>query len=187
VLRHDRVLATVTGATCVGQLGAGALPVVAAVLAERWYGPAWAGWLVTVAAAAGLVGSLAWTWRPAPPDRAPRVVVLGLVGVGVPLATAAASSSLAVMVALFALSGLFQGPLFGALLLTRERQAPQRQRAQVFAVSASAKITATATGAALCGALSGAPVGVQLVLAGGWPVLAGGVGLAVLGLRSSAR
>jgi len=186
-LRQSRVLATVTGATCVAQLGAGALPVVAAVLAGSRYGAAWAGLLLAAAAAAGLVGSLAWTWRPVPPARAPRVVLIGLVGMGLPLAAAATTSALPVVVGLFALSGLFQGPVFGALLLTREQQAPRRRRAQVFALGAGAKITATAAGAAIGGALSGVPVGAQLVLAGAWPVLAGGVGLAVLGFRSTAR
>jgi hypothetical protein len=179
----------VTAATCVGQLGTGALPVVAAVLAERRYGPAWAGWLLSASAAAGLLGSLAWTWRPAPAERAPLVVLAALVGVGLPLAVAAGASSVLVVAALFAGSGLFQGPLFGALLLTRDRQAPRRLRAQVFAVGAGAKMTATAVGAALGGALAGAPSAAQLLLAGAWPAVAGGVGLAVLRprLRSGTR
>jgi len=184
---RDRVLATATAATCAAQIGAGSLPVVAVVLAEHRYGPAWAGGLLTAVAAGGLLGSLAWTWRPAPPSRAHRVVLLGLVAMGLPLAAAAGTSSLVLVVALFALSGLCQGPVFGALLLTREHHAPQQLRGQVFSVGAGAKVTATAAGAALAGAASGLPVGTQLVLAGAWPVLAGGVGLAVLGLRSPGR
>ena len=82
--------------------------------------------------------------------------------------------------ALFALSGLFQGPVFGALLVTRDRQSPPDVRGQVFAIGAGAKITATAAGAALGGALAGVSSGGQLLLAGAWPVLAGAVGLAVL-------
>jgi MFS family permease len=52
--------------------------------------------------------------------------------------------------------------------------------AQVFAVGAGAKMTATAVGAAMGGALAGAPSAAQLLLAGAWPAVAGGVGLAVL-------
>jgi hypothetical protein len=189
VLGRDRVLATVTAATCAGQLGAGALPVVAAVLGERRYGAAWAGWLLSASAAAALAGSLTWTWRPAPAARAPLIVLAGLVGVGLPLAAASWASSAPVVAALFAVSGLFQGPLFGALLLTRQNQAPRPLRAQVFAVGAGAKITASAAGAALGGALAGAPSAVQLLHAGAWPAVAGGVGLAVLRprVRSAAR
>jgi hypothetical protein len=189
VVGGDRVLATVTAATCAGQLGAGALPVVAAVLADRRYGAAWAGWLLSASAAAALLGSLAWTWRPAPTARAPVVVLVGLVGVGLPLAAAAWASSAGVVAVLFALSGIFQGPLFGALMVTRERQAPRPLHAQVFAVGAGAKITASAAGAALGGALAGTPSAVQLLLAGAWPAVAGGVGLAVLRpqVRSAAR
>jgi Major Facilitator Superfamily len=189
ILGRDRVLGTVTAATSVGQLGGGALPVIAAVLAQRQYGAAWAGWLLSAGAAAALLGSLAWTWRPAPAARAPVVVLAGLVGVGLPLAAAAGASSAFAVAALFALSGLFQGPLFGALLTTRERQAPRPLHAQVFAVGAGAKMTASAAGAALGGALAGAPTAVQLLLAGAWPAVAGGVGFAVLRprLRSAAR
>jgi hypothetical protein len=118
--------------------------------------------------------------RPAPAARAPSVVLLGLVCVGVPLATAGTSSSPVVTAALFALSGLFSGPVFGALLVTRDRQAPPELRSQVFALGAGAKITASAAGAALAGALAGLPGALQLLVAGGWPVIAGGVGLGLL-------
>jgi hypothetical protein len=73
------VLAAVTGATCLGQVGLGALPVIAVLLAEQHRHPAAAGWLLTSVAAGGLVGSLAWTWRPAAPEHAPTVVMGGLV------------------------------------------------------------------------------------------------------------
>ena len=51
-------------------------------------------------------------------------------------------------VGLFALSGVADGPLFGALLLTRQDRAPVEARSQVFTLGAGAKITAAALGAA---------------------------------------
>ena len=47
--------------------------------------PAAAGWLLSAVAAGGLLGSLAWTWRPGPPEHAARRVLAGLAGVGAPL------------------------------------------------------------------------------------------------------
>ena len=81
-----------------------------------------------------LVGSLAWTWRPAAPEHAATVVISGLVAAGVPLTVAAAlpPSGLPVTAVLFAVSGFSTGPLFGALLLTRHHHAPAAARTQMF-------------------------------------------------------
>jgi hypothetical protein len=49
-LLADRVLGTVTAASSLGQLGLGALPVVAAVLASRQDQPAAPGWLMAAVA-----------------------------------------------------------------------------------------------------------------------------------------
>ncbi len=176
VMLHDKILATVTIATSVGQLGAGALPVVAAVLAVRSHDAAAAGWLMTAFAAGGLVGSLAWTWRPASPANAARVVMAGLVGVGIPIAVAAGSSSLPMTAALLAVSGIFNGPLFGALLTTRQLRAPEGLRSQIFTLGAGAKITATAAGAASAGVIAHASSPAQLVVVATFPLLAGTLG-----------
>lgn len=89
----DPVLRTVTLASSLGQLGPGALAVVAAVLATAPGRPAATGWLLSAVAAGGLLGSLAWTWRPAAPARAARTVMIALVGVGVPLVLTAATTA----------------------------------------------------------------------------------------------
>lgn len=176
-LLHDRVLTAVTGATSVGQLGMGALPVIAALLAHHHHSDAAAGWLLTAVAAGGLLGSLAWTWRPAASEHAGTVVMAGLIGVGIPLAVAAFLSSLPVTAAHFAFSGFCNGPLFGAVLVTRQDHAPAELRSQVSTLGAGAKITATAAGAALAGlAVGHASAGVLLGLAAVCPVLAGGFG-----------
>ncbi len=178
VLVRDRTLAAVTGATCLGQVGLGALPVVTVILTEQHHHPAAAGWLLAAVAAGGLLGSLAWTWRPAAPAHAATVVMAGLAAAGLPLTVAAfLPAGLPFTAVLFALSGVGTGPLFGALLVTRQDRAPPALRTQVFTLGAGAKITATAAGAALAGVLAGHTPGPHLLLlAGAFPVIAGLLG-----------
>jgi hypothetical protein len=179
-IERDRALSAVTTATTLGMVGAGALPVVATVIAVRAHSAQQAGLLLAAEAVGGLAGSLLWTARPASVNRAPMVVMLGLAAVGVPLMLAAATGALPVRLVLFGLAGVADGPTFGALLLVRDARAPEGARSQVFTVGAGAKITAAAVGAALGGLLSGLAVGPQLLLAGGVHVLAGLLGLAML-------
>ncbi|MFL6065089.1 MAG: MFS transporter [Friedmanniella sp.] len=184
---HDPVLGTVTAASSLAQLGAGALPVVAAVLSARASRPGAAGLLMTAVAVGGLVGSLLWAWRPAPPERSARTVMVSLLGVGLPLAAAAAVGSLLLVGALFALSGVFLGPLTGALFTVRQRRAPAPLQAQVFTLGAGVKTSCAAGGAALGGLLVGLPSSVQLLLVAGCPILVGSAGLGVLrGVRARA-
>jgi MFS family permease len=175
---REPVLATLTAATSLGQFGAGMLPVVVAVAATRAGSPAAAGWLLTAVAAGALAGSLLWTRRPAPPEHAPRWVVLGLAGTGLPVLAGAAHPALPVLAGLFLLAGVADGPLFGALLTTRQRWSPPELRGQVFTLGAGAKITASAAGAALAGTLSGFATGSQLAVAGTIPLAAAALGAA---------
>lgn len=184
---REPVLATLTGSTSLGQLGFGMLPVVVAVAASRAGDPAAAGWLLTATAAGGLVGSLLWTRWPARPELSPRWVVLGLAGAGLPVLAGAAHPTLPVLAVLFAVSGIADGPLFGALLTARQHWSPAGQRSQVFTLGAGAKITAAAAGAALAGALAGGPTGGQLAIAGGIPVLAALAGAAGFARAQTAR
>ena len=178
---RDRILAVVTGASSIGQIGAGALPVIAAVLATRLHNPAFSGWLMTAVAVGALLGSLAWTFRPAAVRHAPLVGMASLVGVGVPLAVAAATtSSLSLSLVLFGVSGLFNGPFAGAIFATRQDRAPEAVRAQVFTIGAGLKLTAAAAGAAAAGLLSSTATGVQLILAAAFLVGSGVVGGALL-------
>lgn len=179
---RDRVLAAVTAATTLGQFGLGAVAVVVAVPAERAGSPQTAGLLLGAMSVGGLLGSLLWTWRPARPERAPAMVMAALVATGVPLALAAATDSVPARVALFALSGFFDGPLLGALLTARQRHSPPAVRAQVFTLGAGAKITAAAAGAALAGLVADLPVAIALAAAP--PILAGLLGAAALHRRT---
>jgi MFS family permease len=187
-IAHDRVLAAVTAASALGQLGPGAVPVVAAVVAAQAGVASASGWLVTAVAAGGLLGSVAWTWRPAPRRHAPRAVMAGLVGVGLPLAAAAAGAgSLVVVGAFFAASGCCLGPFTGALFTTRQDRAPERVRGQVFTLGAGLKTSAAAAGAALAGLVAGWPPAALLLTAGATPVLAGVLGAVALPRRVRSR
>jgi hypothetical protein len=58
--------------------------------------------------------------------------------------------------------------------------------AQVFTISAGARLTMTAAGAAIGGAIAGLPSPTQLLLAAGAPLLCGALGALML-RRTSAR
>ncbi len=106
--------------------------------------------------------------------------MVSLIGIGVPLAVAAASTSLAFTTVLFAVSGLSTGPFTGALFTARQDRAPEQLRAQVFTIAAGLKTTTAAAGAGLAGALAQTATATQLLLAAACPVLAGILGLLLL-------
>jgi MFS family permease len=183
----DPVLRAVTAASSLGQLGFGALPVVAAVLASHQHQPAATGWLMASIAVGGLLGSLLWTWRPMSPRRAPSVVMISLIGSGAALAAAAGVSSLPLAAVLFTASGVFIGPLTGALFTTRQEHATDEVRAQVFTIGAGLKTTSAAAGAALGGALAQLSIPTQLLVTAGSPMLAGALGAVSLGITATTQ
>lgn len=174
------VLRTVTIGSAVGQLGPGALAVVAVVLAASLRHPADGGLLLTVVAAGSFVGSLLWTWHPLPSRWSALVTAVSMVGVGIPLALAALTSSLGVTSLLFGLSGVFIGPFSSALFTARTLYSTEDVRTQVFTIGAGLKVTASALGAALIGLATGLPVAVLLLLVAASPLLAGGVSIVLL-------
>ena len=180
LLAH-RVLGTVTASSTLGQLGLGALPIVAAVLASRQHQPAATGWLMTAVAGGALIGSLLWTWRPVQPARTPLTVMIALIATGVPLALAAmTTSSLTLTAVLFGISGIAVGPFTGAMFTTRKLFAPDEVQAQVFTISAGLRLTMAAAGAAIGGALAGLPSPTLLIFVASAPLLAGVLGALVL-------
>jgi MFS family permease len=183
VIIRDRTLRLITLASCIGQAGLGALPVVAGVYAHRHHSSAATGLLITALAAGGLVGSLLWTWRPGSPPNSPLTVMVTLIGTGVPLTLAATSSWLPLTVALFAVSGVFTGPLLGALFTARDHYTSSCLRTQVFTLGAGLKTTAAAAGAALAGVLANTSTSTQLLLAASCPLVAGVVGAALFAVR----
>ena len=179
------VLAAVTAATTVGQLGAGGLAVIAALLAGKQGSPTAVGWFLTSMAIGALVGSVLWTWRPARPRRAPAVVMISLIASGLPLVVLVWSPPTVITAVLFGVSGLCNGPMFGALLTVRHDYAPDQQKSQVFTLSAGARLTANAAGSALAGVAAGLPLAVLALVAAAAPILAGAVGqFVIMGRRS---
>jgi hypothetical protein len=158
--------------------------VVAAAAAAHHRASA-AGLMLTAVAVGALVGSLLWTARPAPVRWAPEVLMLGMCATGLPLVVGAVTTDLTWLTAALAVSGLFLGPLMGALFTARDALAPEEVRAQVFTIAAGLKITGAAAGAAAIALIAGAPLSVQFLLVALNPVTAGLLGL--LALRSKAR
>jgi MFS family permease len=181
ILRHP-TLRVVTLSSTLGQLGPGALAVVAAVLATSLNRPASSGLLLSAVAAGSFIGSLLWTWHPIAPHRSPLVMTVSMIGIGAPIALAAAARSIQVTAVLFALSGIFIGPFGAALFTARTQYAAEAVRTQVFTIGAGLKVTASAIGAALIGLVTGLPIWAQLLLVASSPLFAGVLGTLLLTL-----
>ncbi|MDQ1726565.1 MAG: hypothetical protein QOK14_610 [Frankiaceae bacterium] len=162
---HARTLRVITIASTLSQLGIGALPVIAALLATRYGNAATAGLLLSTFATAGLVGALINAWRPLAPQRPDLVAALSLIGTGIPLFAVPSVHGLGVSAVLFGVAGFLAGPFVGSLLATRQLHAPEVYRTQIFMVAAGLRSAFAALGAALAGALAGMGVGRLVVIA----------------------
>ncbi|MFF4028891.1 MFS transporter [Streptomyces sviceus] len=154
-LVRNSPLRSVTWGSSVAQLGVGALPVVSVLLAAEYHAPWATGGLMTAFAAGALAGSLSYAYRPVGRHHPERVVLWALPATGVPLALVPWAGDAVVAAALFAMAGFCTGPLFSALLASRERYAPLGARTQIFTLGAGLKSTFAAAGAGAAGALSG--------------------------------
>jgi hypothetical protein len=154
-LVRNSPLRSVTWGSGVAQLGVGALPVVSVLLAAEYHAPWATGGLMTAFAAGALAGSLSYAYRPVGRHHPERVVLWGLPATGVPLPMVPWAGDAVAAAALFALAGFCTGPLFSALLASRERYAPPGARTQIFTLGAGLKSTFAAAGAGAAGALSG--------------------------------
>jgi len=186
-IMHQPRLRIVTITSTLGQIGPGALPVVAAVLATSVAKPASSGLLLATIAAGSLVGSLLWTWHPIAAHRAPLVTTVSMIGIGTPIAAAAATPSLAAAAVLFGVSGIFIGPFGSALFTARNQYATEANRTQVFTIGAGLKVTASAVGAALIGLVTTMPANALLLLVATSPILAGTLGTVLLTRHPTAR
>ncbi|MFI0480606.1 MFS transporter [Actinomadura sp. 9N215] len=167
-LAENRVLRALTAATTLAWMGFGGVAVTAVLLAEHIGAAPSAGGRLLVAMAVGsLAGSLASS-RWLTPKHAEPVMLAGLVAFGASLATLAVVPSLAWATAAFAAAGVFEGPVFAATLMLRQREAPPGRLGQVNTTAGSLKIGASAVGAALTAASAAAigPVGLVLAIAG---------------------
>ncbi|MFD4557865.1 MFS transporter [Streptomyces sp. NPDC058469] len=179
-LVHNRPLRSVTWASSLAQMGVGALPIVTVLLADDYHASWATGGLMTAFAAGALTGSLSYAYRPIGEEHPERVVLWGLLATGVPLAAVPWTHNVALAAALFALAGFCTGPLFSALLASRERYAPTAVRTQIFTLGAGLKSTFAAAGAAAAGALSGTGTVALLLGIAGCQAVAAALGAGLL-------
>ncbi|GAA1529999.1 hypothetical protein GCM10009827_054170 [Dactylosporangium maewongense] len=186
---RSRPLLAVTAATAVASYAAGMITPVAVVLGVAAGRPAGGGLLVTALGVGALCGSLLVARFPA---RVPahRVVLGCLVAVGLALACAAAGVAAgapwAVLVGLFAVTGVLDGPLLSSVLEVRSREAPPGTRTQVFTLGAGIKLTAASAGAGTFTLLADAPPAALVGVLSAGHVAAAALGVVLLRTRRAA-
>lgn len=175
-------LGAVTAGTTISMAGTGALPLAAAALAGGLGDTALTGLVLSAMAAGNLVSALLYARFPIRRWRPESVVLAGLFALAVPFAVLAVvpGRGPALALALFAVAGLVDGPLFASLLAVRDREAPPAVRTRVFTIGAGLKVTAAAAGAALGGLAAGHGAAVLLLAVAAAQVVAGGTAAAVL-------
>ncbi|WP_227497352.1 MFS transporter [Planctomonas psychrotolerans] len=172
IVRH-RPLAVVTASGTLSQLGGGALPVAAVVLALDRTREANDGAVIVAAfAIGGLVGALATAARPGR-LRPELSMGIGFTVIGLLLLGAARDGGLWWTVVLVGIAGLFTASSAAAMLLLRKQQSPASLRGQVFTVGAGLRATAAAAGAACAAATVGWGGTVQFLGIGAIWVLSG--------------
>ncbi|GII66297.1 MFS transporter [Sphaerisporangium krabiense] len=185
VIWRSRSLAAVTVGSSLGQVGMGAVQVLAALLAVRAHDTALTGVIMSAIAVGGLAGGLLYSRFPIRRRRPETVVVLCLLLMTVPFLVIAPLPSAWAALPLFAVVGLLNSALFCSLLVVRDRESPPEARTRVFTLGAGLKSTAAAAGAALAGLATGTGT-VALLLAIAAAQLAGAASGALI-LRRPAR
>lgn len=163
VIVRDRELGAVTAGSVLKEIGMGALPVAAALLASRAHDTAYTGLVLSVMAAGGLAGSLITTAFPVrwPPLTVTRLCLAGATAVFLLLtATPYGWPALVLLV----VAGVLGSVLVVAVFAARDRAAPPEARTQVFTLGAGLKVTGAAAGAAAAGLA--APAGPLVLLLG---------------------
>ena len=155
LLTHHPLTRSTTAGTLV-QLGGGALPVVAVLLAvQRGAAESGGGWLLTGFAIGGVTGALAITapavtrWLGRYPAR--RIMAAGFTATGLFTLLAAVVPGFPLTLAALTLAGLPDAPGVAAMLRIRQEESPSAVRAQVFIVGAGLRSAAASIGAALVG------------------------------------
>lgn len=162
-------LARVVAAGAIVQLGAGAMPVVAVLVAvHRGLAETAGGLLLTAFSIGGVTGALlvavpSITRRVAavPPRR---MMAGSFAATGALTLLAALSPSFALTAVLLGLSGLPDATGVAAMLRLRQEESPADVRAQVFVVAAGTRAVTAAIGAAVAGAVAGLDPALLLAL-----------------------
>jgi hypothetical protein len=159
LVTHGPLLRVVAGGAVV-QIGAGALPVVAVLVAvARGQSETAGGVLLTAFSVGGVAGALLValpaTTRFLGRFRPHRVMALCFTITGVATALAAVAPGFVLTAVALVLAGLPDAPGVAAMLRLRTEESPVPVRAQVFVVASGFRVAAAALGAALAGALVG--------------------------------
>jgi MFS family permease len=179
VMWHRRPLGAITLAMTLNAFGVGAMPLVAALLAQREGRTALTGLILSVTAFGGLISSLLCARFPI--RRRPERVLLACVAGGAPLYVIAAALPAGwAQLPVFALIGLMAGPMAVAQFSVRDRESPPQVRTQVFTLGAGLKVSGAAAGAAVAGLTAGVGPVVLLIAIGLCQVVAAGSGVGIL-------
>ncbi|MFF5079014.1 MFS transporter [Actinoplanes sp. NPDC000266] len=163
MVRRPR-LGAVTLGTIFSMLGVGALPLVAALLADEAGRHELTGLVLSAGAAGGLLTSLLLTRWPIRRWRPERVVAVSLAATVLPFLLLILLPAGWAGLPLFALAGALGVPVSVAVFAVRDQESPPEIRTQVFTLGAGVKVTAAAAGAAVAG--FAAPAGIVVLLAG---------------------
>jgi hypothetical protein len=145
---------------------AGSLAILAVGLGTQLRGDAGSGaLLVAVYGAGSLTGSVFTSVVPlrGEPDRN---TIFYTVSTGVAFIICGVAQNFGIVLVIFALAGFLSGPFFVATLAARTTYSPAKGRAQVFVTMGALKITLSATGAAVAGAIGFDRAGIALAIGG---------------------
>lgn len=145
---------------------AGSLAILAVGRGTQLRGDAGSGaLLVAVYGAGSLAGSVFTSVVPlrGEPDRN---TILYAGSTGAAFLICGAVQNFGVVLTMFALAGFLSGPFFVATLAARTAYSPNTGRAQVFVAMGAVKITLSAAGAAVAGAIGFASAGIALAIGG---------------------
>jgi MFS family permease len=183
VLWRRPVLGAVTAGTSLSQIGMGALPIVAALLAADLHNTTITGTALSALAAGNLAGASAYAKWPIRRWRPELVVLVGLAIPAVPFAALPLIPGVWPTLVLFAAAGLAVAPVSSSLFVVRDREAPPEVRTQVFTIGAGLKVTAAAAGAAAAGLATGLGSATLLLLVAASQVASSGAGFLLLRRR----
>lgn len=164
-------IARVAAGGAVVMIGAGALPVVAVLVAvSRGQAESAGGVLLTAFSVGGVAGALLValpaTSRFLGRFPARRLMAICFAATGVATALAGVLPGILGAAVALAIAGLPDAPAVAAMFRARTEETPQAVRAQIFVVASGFRVAAGALGAALAGALTALPSTVLLLLIG---------------------
>ncbi|MFI5935334.1 MFS transporter [Actinoplanes sp. NPDC051494] len=173
-------LAAVTTAATLAAFGQGALPIVAALLAEDHADPPLTGFALSAMAVGSLVSSLLYARLPVRRWAPEHVALVAMTVVALPFAVLVFAGGRWATLGFFAAAGLLTGPALALIMVVRDREAPAGVRTQVFTIAAGLKVTAAAAGVAVAGLVTAQGAVVLLLAVAACHLAAGTAGAVIL-------